>query len=722
MEPAALSNAILILFCINFLGTLRVTHSKMEPAALSNAILILICIGFLGTLRVKHSKMEPARLSNAIWARFIFPPGPYFLSTALKISYLKISNVGYLLVRPQVLPEGSPLVNALPISNASSAGIGRMDVGPMDRVWIGGAERRPPQLLSRQFGLVGCLHHVLLDGRPIGLWNFRSQSDTCTACIEGAILAPPALKGKDLRVILAPPALKDLRSILAPPALKGKDLRVILAPPALNGKDLRVDYGTLDLRAILAPPALKGKDLRVILAPPALKGKDLRVVLAPPALKGKMLCLHHVLLDGRPIGLWNFRSQSDTCTACIEAYNDPSELLHSSQNHSDANIPFWQPLILLRAEEVQEEQAYRFSGDGYSVLHHDSIGTYNKYLFSVSLSFRSFDENAILFLATGHQTGRFVSLVLHQGHVVFRIGYGGDASLEISTNSRYNTGNWTRLEATRYFDRKKKVERGILKVESESRDGAPTPPPSQEDIPDLLKAQYYLGGVPPGFSASVALPSSFLGCMADINVAQEGYNPMRGKFWGVQSGCSNKPLTVVGFHGDGYLELQSHTLKKKASFGFVFATKQGDALLMLSTLEGFTSSGDANEDNEEATNLIDQENRQSYYSVSLRRGQIDVRINAGRGEVRLASDSSEYGDGLYHSILISKFGRRLELRVDDVVHSLASLPEGSSMVKAPGQYGGLFFGGLPFDINTTGRAVSDIPLIGTIKDAIFNEQ
>lgn len=47
---------------------------------------------------------------------------------------------------------------------------------------------------------------------------------------------------------------------------------------------------------------------------------------------------------------------------------------------------------------------------------------------------------------------------------MFRIGYGGDSSLEISTLKKYNTGNWTRLEASRYFDRKKKVEKGKHKT------------------------------------------------------------------------------------------------------------------------------------------------------------------------------------------------------------------------------------------------------------------
>lgn len=112
----------------------------------------------------------------------------------------------------------------------------------------------------------------------------------------------------------------------------------------------------------------------------------------------------------------------------------------------------------------------------------------------------------------------------------------------------------------------------------------------------------------------------------------------------------------------------------------------------------------------------------SYYTVSLRRGQIDVRLNAGRGEVRLASTSSEYGDSQFHSVAVTKSARRLELRVDDVVHASASLPEGATLIKAPGAVGGLFFGGLPQGFNTTGRTVSSIPFIGTIKDAIFNDQ
>lgn len=120
--------------------------------------------------------------------------------------------------------------------------------------------------------------------------------------------------------------------------------------------------------------------------------------------------------------------------------------------------------------------------------------------------------------------------------------------------------------------------------------------------------------------------------------------------------------------------------------------------------------------------MIVWQDRLSYYTVSLRRGQLDVRLNAGRGEVRLASTSSEYADEQFHSIAVSKMGRRLELRVDDALHATATLPEGATVIKAPGASGGLFFGGLPSGFNVTGRTVSSVPFVGTIKDAIFNDQ
>jgi hypothetical protein len=50
-------------------------------------------------------------------------------------------------------------------------------------------------------------------------------------------------------------------------------------------------------------------------------------------------------------------------------------------------------------EQTVDELTFQFNGEGYAVLHRPSSGTYNKYTFSVSLKFRTLDENALLFLA-----------------------------------------------------------------------------------------------------------------------------------------------------------------------------------------------------------------------------------------------------------------------------------------------------------------------------------
>lgn len=88
------------------------------------------------------------------------------------------------------MPEGSPLESGTPVTNSSTSGFGRLDVGPGDVLWVGGlpplsTPGPPPLLKTKSMGLAGCLHRVVLDGHTIGLWNFASQSAAgCAACIQ----------------------------------------------------------------------------------------------------------------------------------------------------------------------------------------------------------------------------------------------------------------------------------------------------------------------------------------------------------------------------------------------------------------------------------------------------------------------------------------------------------------------------------------------------------
>lgn len=111
---------------------------------------------------------------------------------------------------------------------------------------------------------------------------------------------------------------------------------------------------------------------------------------------------------------------------------------------------------------------------------------------------------------------------------------------------------------------------GVLKVGGETKEGMPEPIPRQSDIPDLTMPHYFFGGVPPGFKTSFTLPQSFLGCMSDLQVLQEVYNPMKGAFWGIQKGCSDKVSALYklysSYHSHLLLEFNSTTEFNRAEY------------------------------------------------------------------------------------------------------------------------------------------------------------
>ncbi|XP_053979211.1 laminin subunit alpha-1-like isoform X1 [Hylaeus volcanicus] len=393
-------------------------------------------------------------------------------------------------------------------------------------------------------------------------------------------------------------------------------------------------------------------------------------------------CVHRVILDGKSIGLWNFITTAPdmACIACVEGL-----------------------------EDARDDTTYSFNGEGYAVRNRVSSGPYNKYIFGVSMNFRTYDENALLFLAFNPLNNQHIMIFLREGKVIFRVGYGGNVSIEMFSKQKHNNGNWTKVNAFRQYHLDKNIEQCTLRVgeKDDTTFGAPTPQPKKEDFPDLAQAKYYIGGVPPSFRAEkLMLPSqvSFLGCMSNI-VIQEGYDPMAEQYYGVEPSCGNKALKIVGFYGNGYLEHSSFTLKKlNSTVSFSFRTMQTEAVLLLSTFEG----------------QEERINRNSFYSVCVINGQVQVRMNAGRGELVLQSNVT-FNDGRYHSVTIIKSKRNVELWIDDALQNKGVLASRSA-IKAPGVYGGLFFGGLPELINNTKMIATTTPLYGAIKDAIFDDE
>lgn len=286
--------------------------------------------------------------------------------------------------------------------------------------------------------------------------------------------------------------------------------------------------------------------------------------------------------------------------------------------------------------------------------------------------------------------------------------------MEINTTNRYNTGKWVNVEAAREFTPKRNTENGSLKVENEDpQTGSPTKPVTSALLPDVSKAPFYLGGVPPGFkSGTTKAPgadNAFFGCLRDVQINGEIFDPLDSQsYFGVEPSCK-EVITKAGFNGNGYVELPSHSLKKRANFGFVFRTLQPDCLLLFS---GFPPQTMADYDAKDPP--------KGNFSVSLVNGHITFWADTGKGKIELSSNLT-LNDGEFHVVNVNKVGRKFDLRINDDLQVTESLPQ-PAQVLSPGDYGGLFLGGVPDFPEFDNLAPTFMGLEGAIKDLVFNNK
>lgn len=286
--------------------------------------------------------------------------------------------------------------------------------------------------------------------------------------------------------------------------------------------------------------------------------------------------------------------------------------------------------------------------------------------------------------------------------------------MEINTTNRYNTGKWVNVEAAREFTPKRSTENGSLKVNNEEpQTGSPTKPITSSMLPEVSKADFYIGGTSPGFkSGTTKAPgaeNSFIGCMRDIQINGEIFDPLESQnYYGIEPICK-EVITKAGFYGNGYMELPSHSLRKRANFGFVFRTLQSDCLLMFSGYPPQTLDD------------YDEKDVRGNFSVSLINGHVHVWIAAGKGRVELESNLT-LNDGEFHVININKIGRKFELRINDKFEIVRSLSATPALVNSPEEFGGLFIGGVPEFPEFDNLMPTLNGLRGAIKDVVFNNK
>ena len=396
--------------------------------------------------------------------------------------------------------------------------------------------------------------------------------------------------------------------------------------------------------------------------------------------------MHQLWLDGQPVGLWNFMTSSSGCNPSIEGY--VTIFKNKDNNFEGECMKNVIEFAGCSAEEARDESSFRFNGQGYAEL--AQIPRYDSRQYSVTFNFRSLDEDALLFLAVNDTAGQFISIELSGGRLRYQVRYGaGDlTNLQISLESRqkYNTGQWVKVEASRVLLRG--VETALLKVADDEELSAA---PFSFGVPDLEleEARLYVGGLPPDViippSLMSSVPSSFLGCISDLQVVAYGMNPLQGAYYGVEASCSgiNKLAAFSGAEGS-FIQLKAPTtsnLRRDLSLALGFKTSASDgSILMLMTPSALPPSstaaaagdqsrgGSSSSSNalEQQSNEIKSEKDADMMSMTiLPGGQLEARFRSSPTEVVSITSSESFNDGLFHNVVVVRTGRKVELLVDD---------------------------------------------------------
>ena len=258
-------------------------------------------------------------------------------------------------------------------------------------------------------------------------------------------------------------------------------------------------------------------------------------------------CLYDVYFDDKYVGLWNFRTNNG-CQACTEGAT------------------------------VSVENVYQFDGNSYSKLR--QISRYNNNKYDVALTFKSLDENSLIFFAPNLKSNHSVAIFFLNGKIVYHLNFGSGQLLELESNERYNNDTWVKLLAGFEIDSDGLI--ALLKVNDEEIIKRMT---QTREALNLESSNIYFGGLSPDFNLinwPVIIYTKFLGCMRDVQIDSTPLDLMDNDYFGIVEGCKNRFWRSVHFRGKGSLELKGHSLKNFETFSFTFKTRQKRSLLYLS--------------------------------------------------------------------------------------------------------------------------------------------
>nr|XP_032808700.1 laminin subunit alpha-1-like isoform X2 [Petromyzon marinus] len=390
-------------------------------------------------------------------------------------------------------------------------------------------------------------------------------------------------------------------------------------------------------------------------------------------------CMGEAFLDGRSVGLWNFREMEGTCGGCE-----------------------------ISPQAAEAEVSTQFDGEGFVPVERPI--RWNSEVSIITFKFRTFSPNALLmYLATADKKD-FLSIELVNGQV--RVWYDlGSGPGNVTSDNKHNDGNWRSLK----FSRSKQM--GTLIVEDEARNVVNKKSRSQGASGGLNLSSMdliYFGGLPDGVLPRGEVKSrTFTGCIKGVEISRSYFNLLTFKnSIGVKKGCSLEHVHMASIESPGFVELPATTasLPPSSEISFSFSSTNASGLLLHAA-------------GEQSPRVV-RKRRQSgvpYYAVYLLDGNLEVLFSTGDATRKIVKKSTggAYSDGREHAVVVSRRQRVVRMSVDDSSSRDANLGSDGEITVARLFVGGTSAGYSPpssVPVHTYTGCVQNIIVNGVLQD------
>ncbi|XP_078505044.1 laminin subunit alpha-2 isoform X4 [Lissotriton helveticus] len=334
-------------------------------------------------------------------------------------------------------------------------------------------------------------------------------------------------------------------------------------------------------------------------------------------------CMGETFLDGKPIGLWNYRDREGDCKGCA-----------------------------VSPQVADSEGTVQFDGEGYALVSRPI--RWNPNISTIMFKFKTFSSSSLLMYLATHDLKDFMSVELSDGRIKVSYDLGSGTAYSVSSKN-HNDGKWKAFTLSRI---QKQANISIIDLDTEEEDNIITLAVGS-NFGLNLKAdeKIYFGGLPTlrNLRPEVNL-KKYSGCMKDIEVSRTPYNLLSSPdYVGITKGCALEKLYTVSFPKPGFIELPPASFDTGSEINLSFSTKNESGIIL------FGNGGTPSPPRRKRRQL-----GQAFYAVLLNKGRIEVQLSTGLREPhRITIKSGEFHDGKEHSVRIERTKGAFTVQVDE---------------------------------------------------------